>query len=128
MKSSKPNQSTLTMIYNLIFLMAIVISAWLLYITYDPTARLKPFFARSINDATYNCEDRINDRFKDDLISKNFDNLSSRYNADNRQYAIFYRITVREHKRDFSILKDYMVKCTVWETLGYVSEFTVFDF
>ena len=128
MKNNKPNQSTLAMIYNLIFLIVIIASAWLLYLTYDPSATQKPFFARSISDATYNCEDRIIGRYEEDLISKQFDNLSSRYNANSRQYAIFYRITVREHKRDFSILKDYMVKCVVWETLGYVSEFSVFDF
>ena len=114
----------------LILLVIIAVTALLIYLTYQAPAINQPFFARSINDATYDCEEKINRRFTDKLVHKHFDNLSSRYEADKHQYAIFYRISIEEQKpnQPHSSVNDYMVKCLVWEKLGYVSEFSVFDF
>lgn len=112
---------------SLILLTILIGTGFLLYITYEmPGAKVR-FFARNINDATYNCEDSIDDRYKKKLMHKSYDNLSSRYSADKHQYSIFYRISVQENKNKRTEIKDYMVKCIVWEKLGYVSEFTVFE-
>jgi hypothetical protein len=110
-------------------LVIIAATALLIYLTYEPRVGSKEFFARSINDATYDCEAKINSRFADQLVHKHFDNLSSRYEADKHQYAIFYRISIEERKpnQQHTNVNDYMVKCLVWEKLGYVSEFTIFD-
>lgn len=84
------------------------------------------FFARSINDASYDCEDKINSYFDDELISKYYDDISSRYEANDHQYIIYYRVSAREMENDFPVIYDYMAKCVVWEKLGYVSSFRAY--
>jgi hypothetical protein len=88
-----------------------------------PTA----FFARSINDASYDCEKKINDKFGNKLLSKNYDGLSSRYNSQKHQYLIFYKISVQETVDKYPTIKEYLAKCMVWEKIGYVSDFTILD-
>lgn len=89
--------------------------------------RSDAFFARSINDAAYDCEDKIKDRFEEQLLSKHYDQYSSRYDADDSQYIIYYRVSVREEEDNIPVTADYMAKCVVWERLGYVSEFRVYN-
>jgi hypothetical protein len=127
-KQSKPKSSMLTT--GLIMLIVVIVTTLIIFITFNAPKGKKIFTARSINDATYDCEDEIIDRFGDKLINKQYDELSSRYNADKHLYAIFYRISINEKKsnQSYNEINDYMVKCLVWEKLGYVSEFTVFDF
>jgi hypothetical protein len=86
------------------------------------------FFARSINDASYDCEAKIVSKYGSELASKSFDNISSRYETNKRQYIIYYRISVKESDEGFTVVNDYMAKCIVWERLGYVSEFRVYKF
>ncbi len=86
------------------------------------------FFARSINDASYDCEDKITSKYDDDLISKYYDNFSSRHEVEKRQYIIYYRISVREEIEDRPTIKDYLAKCIVWERIGYVSDFSILDY
>ncbi|MEH6557111.1 MAG: hypothetical protein V7459_14205 [Oceanicoccus sp.] len=85
------------------------------------------FFARSIDDASYDCEDKIVSKYGNRLISKSFDNLSSRYQREERQYLIYYQISIRESNANYPAIDDHLVKCTVWERLGYVSDFRIID-
>ena len=96
---------------------------------YFNTAKTAPtaFFARSIDDASYDCEKKINDKFGNKLLSKNYDGLSSRFNSQKHQYLIFYRISVQEIVDNYPTIKDYLAKCMVWEKIGYVSDFTILD-
>lgn len=98
----------------------------LVYFSVRVIDRPDAFFARSINDAAYDCEDKIKDRFEEQLLSKHYDQYSSRYDADDHQYLIYYRVSVREEDENVPITTDYMAKCVVWERFGYVSEFRVY--
>lgn len=121
--------STLRSAINALVLMC-VIAATLgtIYLTYYQNPESATFFARSMNDASYDCEDKIRDRFSSSLISANFDQYSSRYDADDGEYIIYYQVTAQQiDKHDIPTIQNYMAKCTVWETLGYVSSFQVFD-
>ena len=87
--------------------------------------KLTAFNARSIGDASYDCEDKIHKRFEEDLISKYFDNFSSRYEPEKRQYVVYYRVSVNVDKGSYTEVTDMMAKCIVWERLGYVSDFQI---
>ncbi len=89
----------------------------------EPTA----FFARSIDDASYDCEKKIADKYGETLLSKTFDELSSNYNSRKHQYIIFYWISIQEVIDEIPMMKDYLAKCIVWEKIGYVSDFTIID-
>lgn len=105
----------------------LIIAAAIILILYKSINQQEvAFFARSINDASYDCESKIDSKYDDKLVNKHFDNISSRYEADRHQYIIYYRITVQEIEDDVPQLDDYMVKCVVWEKLGYVSEFRAY--
>ena len=86
------------------------------------------FFVRDLNDASYDCEAKIVSKYDDELVSKYYDNLSSRYEDDKHQYLVYYRISVKEVEDGIPQVKDYMAKCIVWEKLGYVSDFRVYEF
>ena len=112
----------------LVLLALVMITSAVVYFTYGNNKQPTAFFARSINDASYDCEDKISARFDDRLISKYYDQFSSRYEADQHQYVIYYRVSIKEQDRDnITTVKDYMAKCIVWEKLGFVSDFMVFD-
>ena len=103
-------------------------TAVFVYLTFGASIQPQAFFARSINDASYDCEDKIKSRFGADLVSSQFDQYSSRYVADDHQYLIYYRVTTREELDNGALTtRDSTVKCTVWERLGYVSDFQVFN-
>ncbi|ARN75941.1 hypothetical protein [Oceanicoccus sagamiensis] len=109
------------------FIILLAFTTAVLYLTINQKKKTT-FFARSINDASYDCEDKITSKYEGDLVSKSFDNISSRYEPDKRQYTIYYRISIKEKDENFSIVNDYMAKCIVWERLGYVSDFRVFTY
>ncbi len=124
-KQKKPNKKSkvLTVSALAIVIIATIVAVYVHQKSKTQTA----FFARSINDASYDCEDKIDSRFDEDLVSKYYDEISSRYEANKHQYVIYYRISVRLTENDLPVIKDYMAKCNVWEKLGYVSDFQVLD-
>lgn len=124
MKNSGNTKKTL--VTGTIVLIAVVGAMMALYFSYGINKGPDIFFARSINDAAYDCENKIANRFEDDLISKTYDQISSRYEPDRHQYIIYYNISVRSIEDDVTIINDYLSKCIVWEKLGYVSDFQVF--
>lgn len=122
-----PGRSKWTLVLIIIGLVA-VLSVIIFSVTAFQPKTQSSFFARSINDASYDCESKIEKKYGTKLVSKYFDNHSSRYEADRRQYLIYYRITVHELDQKIPTNNDYMAKCTVWERLGYVSEFRVYEY
>lgn len=84
-------------------------------------------FIRTVDNASYDCEEEIVSRYGNKLISKSFDNLSSRYQPRDRQYWIYYRISVRESATEYPKIDDYLVKCTIGEHLGEISDFRIID-
>jgi|GEM_PF-3716490 len=114
-------------LFAVLAILFIVIASSALILSTRDDYRKVAFFARSINDASYDCEDKIISKYGDRLISKSFDNLSSRYQQDQRQYLIFYRISITETDTKYPAIDDHLVKCVVWERLGYVSDFRIID-
>lgn len=114
---------------NAILLMSIVaITLGAIYLTYYDEIEAPIFFIRSINDASYECEDKIAAHFGSELLSSQFDQYSSRYESNEEQYLIYYRVSTQKlDKNNRSTVHNHMAKCTVWETLGIVSSFQVFD-
>ncbi|MEE8059618.1 MAG: hypothetical protein V3T17_17570 [Pseudomonadales bacterium] len=98
-----------------------------LYFNFGMPGKQTAFFARSINDASYDCENKIDQKFDEDLVNKYYDGNSSRYDSKQRQYIIYYRVSARYIENDIPMIKDYMAKCIVWERIGYVSDFQIFD-
>lgn len=82
---------------------------------------------RDIGMASDVCEDRIISEYKKTLINKNYDDISSRYEPNNKQYIVYYRITLRSLVDDIPTVTAHLAKCIVWEKLGYVSSFEVID-
>ena len=114
--------------YAMILIGVIVITPGAIYLARLQDTQPTTFFVRSINDASYNCEDKIKDRFGSSLLSSNFDQYSSRYDADDGQYIIYYRVSTQSFdKHNRPTINNHMAKCTVWETLGFVSSFQVFN-
>lgn len=120
---NKRKTSTLIILGIALLVLALLMTVVLLSLgSYkQPTA----FFARSINDASYDCEDKINSEFDDDLVSKYYDEISSRYEAKRRQYVIYYRVSAYAEQDGVRVVEDYMAKCIVWERVGYVSDFQI---
>lgn len=126
--ASTPKRLSHTVVAAVVLLAIIAATLIIIYITYRQGIRPKAFFARSINDASYDCEHKINERFGSRLISKYYDQFSSRYDADEHQYIIYYRVSAEKRDRNnIPSIHNYMAKCIVWEKLGYVSTFQVFD-
>lgn len=115
---------TIAVVLLLLISIGLIITVILLEKADAPVA----FYARDINDASYDCEDKINRYYEEDLVSKVYDDYSSRYEADKRQYIIFYRVSVNTEMDGYPTVVDYMIKCVVWERLGYVSDFQVLNF
>lgn len=122
--SNKTNRTNLFV--GLAILIIVAASFSLLFLTKTMGKRVA-FFASSIDDASYDCEEKIVSKYGNRLISKSFDNLSSRYQPEERQYLIYYRISISESNTDYPAIDDHVVKCTVWEKLGYVSDFRIID-
>lgn len=97
----------------------------IVFFTLGPEGQPTAFFARSINDASYDCEDKIDSQFDDDLVSKYYDEISSRYEPKRRQYVIYYRVSAYVEEDDVRVVEDFMAKCIVWERVGYVSDFQI---
>jgi len=108
-------------------LLAIVLLALALLLNNQTDGKAEYFFARSIDDASYDCEDKIRAQFGKNLINSSYDQISSRYDASKRQYIIYYYLTIAELVDDLPTVRDRMAKCVVWERLGYVSDYTVFE-
>lgn len=113
------------LLYSAISLLIVIAIITFLFIS-SRSANKNAFFVRNLNDATYDCEEKINNQFGPNLLYKSYDNFSSRYQAKDKQYLIYYRISVKD-EQDFSIINDYIVKCIVWEKLGYVSSFEILE-
>lgn len=121
----RPNNMSKPLVISALIIIVVIacLSVYFNHTNNLPTA----FFARSINDASYDCEDKIDSRFDEDLVSKYYDEVSSRYEANKHRYLIYYRISVRTTEHNLPTIKDYMAKCSVWESLGYVSDFQILD-
>lgn len=122
------NNYKVSLYISIVTLLLIVMAAMVVLVIHSGKKGPEAFFARSINDASYDCEVKIGRHFKSELISKSFDGLSSRYDEQNRQYLIYYNVGIRERVEDgYYVYSDRMVKCIVWERFGYVSDFQVMD-
>lgn len=122
--SQSPGKRTAALVLLVIFAITLI----LIYAGYRLEIKPQAYFARSINDASYDCEDKIHSHFDENLINAYYDQYSSRYEADDHQYLIYYRVTAQEFDDDDRPgIRSFMVKCVVWEKLGYVSDFQVFD-
>ncbi|MBN4055115.1 hypothetical protein JYU12_00065 [bacterium AH-315-K03] len=124
MKNKKNTRSFLLGLLALLVLMATAMG--ILIVNSGPLGPVA-FFAHSMDEASYDCEDKINKRLKSRLISKHFDNFSSRYDVQKRQYLIFYRLSIRESTDNYSAITERIAKCIVWERLGYVSDFRIME-
>ena len=93
---------------------------------FGPKDIKKAFFARSIGEAADSCEEKINSEYGKTLISKYYDQISSRYEPDFKQYIIYYRISHSTTVDNLPTVQNMMVKCVVWQSLGYVSDFRAF--
>ena len=124
---SNQSKTTKVVLVIIVFLLLLAATTTILYLTINKEKKTT-FFARSINDASYDCEATINNKYKQDLVNKSFDDISSHYDPGKRQYTIYYRISIKEKQEDYPVVNDYMAKCVVWERLGYVSDFRVFSY
>lgn len=113
------------LIISLVVILLIATSMAILFLLNKGEKEPQAFFARDINDASYDCEQKIIDQFDEQLVSKYFDDLSSRYLPEKRQYLIYYRVSTRTLENNIPVNNELMVKCTVWERLGYVSDFHI---
>ena len=106
--------------------MVLIVSIGVTVALFGPKEIKKSFFARSIGEAADSCEKEIIDHFDDRLVTKYYDQISSRYEAERKQYIVYYRVSHAELINDMPTIEYSMAKCVVWESLGYVSEFRVF--
>ncbi len=122
----KKNQALTILLTTLGFVLLLAATTALLFFTFNDNKK-QAFYARDINDASYDCEDKIKKRYEEELVSISFDNLSSRYEEEKNQYLIYYRISIREEMGNITTVNDYLAKCIVWERLGYVSDFRIIE-
>lgn len=122
--SNNQSEKKLTLVILLILSLTIIFIVFYFW----NVKEVKPtnFFARDINDASYDCEDKIDQQFGTNLINKTYDEFSSRYDPSRRQYIVYYQLTVSENIKETPVISDLMAKCVVWERVGYVSDFSVF--
>lgn len=120
---NKRKTSTLIILVIALLLMALFMTV--VFFGFGANKQQTAFFARSINDASYDCEDKIDSKFDEDLVSKYYDEISSRYEAKRRQYVIYYRVSAYTEQDGVRVVEDYMAKCIVWERVGYVSDFQI---
>ncbi|WP_101759552.1 hypothetical protein [Oceanicoccus sp. KOV_DT_Chl] len=125
---SKKNNNMVKNILIGIVIVSVLVGTGLILYFYLGDTKPKTFYVRDINDATYDCEDKIVNKYGDKLVSKHYDNLSSRFEEQKNQYLIYYRISIKEKENGLPMINDYMAKCVVWEKLGYVSDFRVYEF
>ncbi|MGK0442151.1 MAG: hypothetical protein ACJA0N_001958 [Pseudohongiellaceae bacterium] len=107
-------------------LVLLAISLAITVVLFGPKEVKKSFMARSIGDAADSCEEEIIDYFDDRLISKYYDEISSRHEPHRKQYTVYYRVSHAETVDELPTVEHSMAKCVIWESLGYVSEFRVF--
>ena len=122
--TTKKGKSTLI---TLVILLVLFCSLAITIALFGPKEMKKAFFARSIGEAADSCEEEVIDYFGNRLISTHYDEISSRYEPTYKQYTVYYRISHTETINDLPTVKDSMAKCVVWESLGYVSDFNVFN-
>ena len=82
---------------------------------------------RDIGMASDACEERINDEFEATVISKSYDDISSRYELEKRQYVVYYRVTSRDATEEIDTIKTQLAKCIIEERRGYITSFEVID-
>jgi uncharacterized protein YpmS len=125
--NNKKNKSQKIKLIAIILFAIIIINSIVVFFYTDSPSKPKAFLARNMNDASYDCEEKIQSKYGDRLVNSYFDSLSSRYEAKKHRYLIYYRISIREDEGDLTTITEYMAKCLVWERLGYVSDFSVFE-
>ena len=106
-------------------LIALCITLVITVIMFGPKEVKQAFFVRSIGEAADSCEQAVTDNYSGRLISKHFDEISSRYEPNYKQYIVFYRISYTAMEDALPTVKSAIAKCIVWERLGYVSDFSV---
>lgn len=127
MPKAKPAEPKKHLRSIVIALLVVGLLALALLLSQQSTTQPERFFARDINDAAYDCEDKIRLQFGKNLINSNFDQISSRYESSKRQYIVYYDLTVAEFVDDLPAVTEKLAKCVVWERLGYVSSYTLID-
>lgn len=120
--STKGGSTIIAVVIILILSLAIAVTI----VLFGPKEIKKTFTARSIGDAANSCEEKVVDYFGDRLVSKYYDEISSRHEVSRKHYTVYYRVSHKEMVDDIPTIEDSMAKCIVWESLGYVSEFRVF--
>ena len=123
-KKQKRRQTFLLIVLSVSLIVVAIISTFAGYKLLRP--QKVAFFSRDIDSAADSCEESISSYFGERMVSKRYDELSSRYNAQRRLYLIYYRVYSKEVEDDVPEVIEYLAKCTVWETLGYVSDFEVY--
>lgn len=126
MSNNKTSRNKLKLSAVIIFAL-LVVNSTIVLLYNNRQAKPEAFFARNMNDASYDCEEKIRNKYQHRLVSSYFDDLSSRYEANKRQYVVYYRINIREEHDKAAAIREYMAKCIIWERLGYVSDFSVFE-
>lgn len=115
-----------TLSTSLIILAILTVSVSVTVSLFGPKEIKKNFFSRSLGDAANSCEEEIHSHFKKRIINISYDNMSSRYVPEFKQYIVYYRVNHTETVDDLPTVTETMVKCIVWESLGYVSNFDTF--
>ena len=123
--SMKKSNSKTTKIIATIIIMALCTTLAITIALFGPKEVKQAFFVRSIGEAADSCEQEVVNNYGERLISKHYDEISSRYEPNYKQYTVFYRISFTTMENNLPTVQSAMVKCIVWERLGYVSDFTL---
>ncbi|HUH37889.1 MAG TPA: hypothetical protein VL027_08095 [Spongiibacteraceae bacterium] len=84
------------------------------------------FDVHDIGEASYTCEEAIARKFGKRIVVMHYDGLSSHYKPDTGDYIVFYRVDARMDDKNPLEISDYLVKCVVRETFGFVLGFDAF--
>jgi len=124
----KPSQGQKTFIVLILIALFFALAIMATYISYTITrADKQAFFSRDIASASDSCESDIKDHFGENLISARYDEISSAYKPQQKRYLIYFRVTARYEEDNVPSIEEWLAKCIVWETLGYVSDFEVYQ-
>lgn len=125
MKPTKGQKTFIVLILIALFFALAIIAT---YISYTVTRAEKvAFFSRDIGSASDSCEDNIKDHFGENLVSAIYDEMSSAYKPQQRRYLIYFRVTAQYTEENIPTIEEWLAKCVVWETLGYVSDFEIYQ-
>lgn len=124
--SKKQKKKTYLML--LVFLAASITAMVVTFSIYYVSNKKVAFNVPDVDTAANSCEQEVKDAFGKELLHKSYDHGSSRYEENRRRYVIWYRLTIRRlDSEGIAVVQDKMAKCEVWEFLGYVSSFEVYD-